>query len=462
MTMFRRFTLAALLLGLLLRGYHYLREPALWHDEAALVLNVIDLDYSQMFGALLHHEAAPPLFLLLERGMVDLFGDSLQVLRFLPFLASCLALLLFVGIARRSLPEEATPLAVLLFAVSDRLLWHCCEAKPYAIDCFLMVLSIDLWQRTRHLTITKQSLLWLPLLPAFVWLSFPGCFIAGGVLLTLLVGVWHSRRLRDWGLASSVALAVGISFVLLALGPAKAQRDGAMESCWMNQFPNWSQPLKVPFWSLFSTLEVIRYNVMPVGHLLSGFVLLGAIWLWRRGERSLLVLLLGPWLLGFIAACLHRYPYGSSRIIAYLAPTVILLLAGGILPTLDYLRRFSRGLVVGTVLFLLVPAGWSLYRVAVPWHRADTASASECLLQHHQPSERILINHWEFEYYLRGRQFENLTGQPLDCLSGERFWFIGAGTDAQKEELIQALKEYAEPINRFEYDHAFVVEFRGR
>lgn len=457
----RQLTYSLLLLGILLRSYHYLREPALWHDEAALTLNVLAKDYSQMFGSLIHHEAAPPLFLVAEKGMVDLFGESLQVMRFLPFLASCLALCLFVGVARRSLLAEAVPWAVGLFAVSDRLLWHASEAKPYSIDVFLSVLTIDLWQRTRHLTTTSQCLIWLPLLPLFIWMSFPACFVAGGVLMTLLTVVGNSRSPKAWGGYLALALAVGVSFVLLAVGPAKAQRDGAMEGCWLNQFPNWDNPASVPFWSLFSTLEVIRYNVMPVGHLLAGFVLVGGMWFWRRGERSLVILILTPVLAVFLAACLHKYPFGGSRIIAFLAPAVILLLSAGILPTFDYLRSWPRWLSAGTVLLLLAPAGLSLYRTVAPWPRADTASAAELVLEHFQPGDRVSINHWEYEFYLRNCSPENLVPHELSWKSGEHIWIVLAGGKPECDTIEAALKPFGERINRWEFENACVLEYRA-
>ena len=40
-----RLTRGLLVLGLVLRLYHYLREPAVWHDEAALILNVIGKNF---------------------------------------------------------------------------------------------------------------------------------------------------------------------------------------------------------------------------------------------------------------------------------------------------------------------------------------------------------------------------------------------------------------------------------
>src|SRR5437870_2499223 len=132
-------TVAFLVLGLGLRANHYLRNPSVWHDEAALVVNVLVHGFRELLGPLLYAEAAPPLFLWLERVISFALGDSTFALRLLPFLASCGALIWLVPIARRVLMPAAVPWAVLLFATSDRLLWHACEVKPYALDVFAAV-----------------------------------------------------------------------------------------------------------------------------------------------------------------------------------------------------------------------------------------------------------------------------------------------------------------------------------
>src|SRR5687767_7588266 len=116
-------------LGVLLRLFHWLRDPAAWQDECALILNVLNLDFADYFGRLLHHQAAPPLFLVLERAVLLAFGDSTVALRVPLVLAGCASVLVFSDLTRRVLPAGAAVLAVALFAVSDRLLFHACEVK---------------------------------------------------------------------------------------------------------------------------------------------------------------------------------------------------------------------------------------------------------------------------------------------------------------------------------------------
>src|SRR5262245_31673159 len=89
-------TLCFVLMGLGLRSVHYLREPSVWHDEAALILNVIGKSFGELLGPLFFAEAAPPLFLWVERAVCLVLGDGVGALRLLPFLASCAALVLLV------------------------------------------------------------------------------------------------------------------------------------------------------------------------------------------------------------------------------------------------------------------------------------------------------------------------------------------------------------------------------
>src|SRR5207244_6319333 len=109
-----------------------------------------------------------------------------------------------------------------------------------------------------------------------------------------------------------------------------AQRTGAIEDCWVAHFPNWSRPATVPLWSFASTFEVARYAFQPVGAVLVKLAIVGAIWFWRRGERSWVVVLAGPLALAWVAALVKGYPFGGSRLEVFAAPALALLIAAGI------------------------------------------------------------------------------------------------------------------------------------
>jgi hypothetical protein len=391
---------ALVLLGLALRAYHFLRVPSVWHDEAALLMNVLTRDFGQLLGPLLWHEAAPPLFLWAERAAFLTLGDGVLALRLLPFLASCAALLLMVPVARALLPRPAVPWAVFLFAVSEQLAWHACEAKPYALDVFAATVLLTVCCVGRH-SLTWRLTACAALAPVLVFLSYPACFVYGGVLVALLPGVWRERRTVTWAAYVGLAVSVVGSFGLLVLGPAKAQRDGAMMSCWLTFFPDWSRPWTLPAWLVRSTLGVCRYCCKPLGETLVPLAVVGAVACWRTGRRADVALLGLPVLLALAAACLQRYPYGGARVMVYAAPALVLLVAAGVPPVLAWLKARRRLAVVPLVALLALPLAGALRSVAFHWPRADVAGAADFVLDRRQPGDAVLGNDWTHFYYFR-------------------------------------------------------------
>jgi len=186
---------AAVTVGLLLRGYHYGRGPAVWHDEAALLMNVIRLPVADSFGPLLQDEASPPLFLLLEKAVAAVLGDGEYALRLPSFLAACAAVVFTAFAARRMLPPVWAAIAVGLVAVSDRLLFHACEAKWYSLDVCVAAGAIWAVVATARRPVWAQCLVAAAVAPVCIWISFPACFVCGGVLVAWLPSAWRA----GWG-----------------------------------------------------------------------------------------------------------------------------------------------------------------------------------------------------------------------------------------------------------------------
>jgi hypothetical protein len=408
--------------GCALRLYHYLRNPSVWHDEAALIVNVLDKSFLQLLGPLRWNEAAPPLFLWAERAFALIFGDSTFALRLLPMLASCAALILFASAVRRMLSPLAALWAVLLFACSDRLLWHACEAKPYSLDVFFAATVIFVISRIEEWQLSRQLLLWALLSPVMILASFPACFLIGGLFLFYLPSV---RRNSTWQQQSLYTLWAGVvltCFLLLYFGPIRAQRNAAMDECWLLHFPDWSRPWSLPTWTIASTAEVFRYCFLPVGNFLLPFALIGTIAFWQSERRGWLALLLGPLALAWVAACLHGYPYGGSRLEAFALPGLSVLIAVGAEKAIVWLQ--TRWNVGRTLVFicLLVPVVAGLCSVVFPWPRADVAAASDYIQSHARADDRIRANHWEYAYYFRRHEQHDQILNDNEAMSDARVW----------------------------------------
>ena len=445
----------AAILGIGLRSVHYWRDPAMWHDEAALVVNVLDKGFLQLLGPLKHAEAAPPLFLWVERAVVLGLGDGTYALRLVPYLAGCVTVAL-AWVAVRRLPDlQAAPWAVLLLACSDRLLWHSCEAKPYAVDAMVSLGLICLYLVSRTWPVNRRILAFAVLSPALVWLTYPGCFLYGGVLLVLLPDVWQQRRGSTWGLYLMFSLTVMISFLALYLGPISAQRHPSMDSCWVQTFPDWSRPWLLPWWFVASTIGVVDYGLRPIGGVLAGVALIGGFHLWRHGRRDLVVLMVTPILLAALAAMLHAYPYTGARVMVYALPGIAILTAAGVRPVMTWLvtprenrnqwwvlaGRAAKGVLL---IPLLAPLVWSLYRTAIPWPRADTAAASAYVLAERGGEDPVIGNHWEYDYYFRhlGSAYQPLDGSENLELPGGRVWLVvTAQSGQQRSEMVHGFLE---------------------
>jgi hypothetical protein len=400
--------------GLLLRAFHYFRNPSMWHDEAALVVNVLQKNFIELLGSLRFAEAAPPLFLWIERAVVLLFGDSTFVLRLVPFVSSCLALGLMAYLATQVLQPRAVPWAMLLAAFSDHQLWHASEAKPYAVEVLVASGVVAIYLRTLAWPTDSRLLLFACLAPVVIFLAYPGCFLCGALLVVTLPSVWRSGGVKTWLAYGSLVAVVFISFAILVTGPVHAQRCDDMTMCWTDGFVPWERPVEVPFWVLGQSADVVGYCCDPLGQTICFLPLIGAVSLWRAGRRDLVAILALPVLLALLAAGIKSYPYAGARVMAYAAPGISLLLAAGIGPTLDFLReragsfrrpglKFAAGYMAPAILviLLLMPIRQVLASLIAPWHRADCSGAAAFVHERRRPEELVLANHWEYVYYFR-------------------------------------------------------------
>jgi hypothetical protein len=295
---------------------------------------------------------------------------------------------------------------------------------------------------TNRWPLRQQLTLYAPLAPLLIFLSYPGMFLCGGLLVALLSPVWRERRAATSLGFIVLVLVVFASFAILLAGPVRAQDTGELRYWWVRYFPDWSRPWTVPFWAIRRTFDMFRYIVEPTGGLISPLAFLGAWVLWRGGKRPLALLLVVPTALGLVAACLGYYPWGHTRLVLYATPAVVLLTAAGLAPLLDWLSGPDLSRVaarLGLAVLLVAPAALSLERVVVPWEdrSADTKGATAYVLSKLRPTDAVRSNRWEQEYYLRGVRSRVRT--PGEA-AGDRLWvFITARDQTAWKEQVESL-----------------------
>ena len=476
------------------RVRQYLADTSFWADEASLVINIRMKTARQLLGPLQFDQAAPPLFLLTERGIVRSLGEGELAMRSLPFACGLIALGLFVLISRRLLEPPWDALAVLLFGTSEMLIWHSTEVKPYGTDAAVATLLLAIGLPARQTKITVARFLLVCLAAAIgVALSYPAIFIflaiSAAKLPSLLRksapppksgnasspspatagegwggGSFHRateitptlpspgvpgegkswRNLLIFLVGNALVSAV---FLVLLRTIVRAQQNAALDAYWQEAFLDLRHPLQWPIWLLHQLVSMSNYAVRGGGPVVLAGVLVGCFALVRAKRLAQLTMLAGPIVLTILAAAAHRYPFDGARLTTFLVPGTILLSVIG----LAFFWRIAHR-AIGA--FAAIPAafvlGIALYsaglHLVVPQTRAHLRPIAKYVRLHIQPNDGI--------YALQGREWNCYW--PIDDarvhdeipradrIPFRRFWIVWSFPNPQAVKRIDPLLKWAE------------------
>ncbi|MCR4411604.1 MAG: hypothetical protein NUV77_04155 [Thermoguttaceae bacterium] len=369
-------------LGLAARLLRYALRFPLWEDECFLSVNLIDRGYLDLTQALDYYQVAPLLFLWAQRTAVVCLGFNEYALRLVPLLFGVASLFVFRRLAQRLLRGTALVAAVALFAVSYPPIRYAAEAKQYAGDLFaalaMVALAVEWYRRP------ATGWLWglAALAPVAVGFSYPAVFVGGGVSLFVAAVLWRRPRRRGWiaWVAFNAMLALSFAALFAVSAIHQSERSLAvMQECWKQGFPPLREPLKLAVWLLDAhTSDMLAY---PIGGHRGGssvtFLLCaaGLVALCRRRQGLLAGLLVAPLAVSFVAAALHRYPYGQmTKFQIFMAPAFCLLagIGAATIFALRYARRpVPRAAVVGVFVLL---AGFGAGSIARDFARPAKSS----------------------------------------------------------------------------------------
>ena len=331
-----------LALGLLARVIRYGLCFPLWEDECFLCANLIDRGYRDLLEPLDYNQAAPFLFLWLQKLVVQTLGFHEWGLRLVSFLASVASLFLFRRFASRLTSGPTLVLAVAAFAVGYPAIRYAAEAKQYGTDLLAAVVLMSLFVEWRN---RSEQSRWLWFMAAAVlpltMLSFPASFVGGGLSLSILAvgisrGLHRSPRIV-WSWAAYNAAMFG-GFLVLWMVSARGQNSQTgevMRWYWAASFPPFTNVLDLARWLIVTHAgDVLAWPIGgPSGS--STFTLiccLVGIAVFARTRRwAILGMCLLPAGVNLFAAALKLYPYGGHmRLAIYLGPAACLLLAEGL------------------------------------------------------------------------------------------------------------------------------------
>jgi hypothetical protein len=401
--------------GIVTRLTQYIFNGSLWQDEAARALNIINRSFPELLQPLDYNQGAPIGFLMVEKLLVQLFGNTEYVLRLFPFLCGMISLFLFYKVAKDYIRPQAIPIALGLFAISDKLLFSSSETKQYASDVLIALLLYAIATYIRAKRLTPSSAALFGVIGALaIWFSHPAIFILAGVGVSLAL---FCLQRREWSRIGGLSVVFSLWLLSFAacyfVSLSNLTRNEVLLNLWRGTFmPFPPMTLSDATWFVDTFLKIFRD---PVGLSLPGVgamaFLIGFISMLseRRKEFSLLV---SPILLTLLASGLHKYPF-SGRLLLFLVPNLLLLMAEGVEQIRDKTSLDSSiiGLTVIGLLFYH-PLSSAIAHIIKPSTLEEIKPVIGYVREHHQEGDLLYLYYgsWPaFEYYSEKYGFKKST-----------------------------------------------------
>jgi hypothetical protein len=394
-------------IGIFLRLVQYLFPRSLWLDEAKLALNLVDRSYSRLLEPLGSHQVSPIPFLMIEKFLIQTFGDSEYVLRLFPFLTGIASVFLFYKLAVQCLDKKAVPIALGLFALSDPLIYYCSELKQYSNDVTvaLILYLLAFWIASKGLTFGRSVLFALAGAIA-VWFSHPAVLVLAGVGTALAL---PSILKKEWPKAGQMAVVCLIWLLSFALfyfsSGAGSTQDAKLQSTWSRRDSFMPFPPTTPsdlLWFVDAFLLIFSRSMdFYLADIAAVVFLAGCIFMYRDNKKSFFILLC-PLFFTLLASGLKKYPF-YDRLLLFLVPVMILFMAEGTKQIIAHssLKPAVVGIPLLGVLFFHPVLSAAEY-VLKPRVNEEIRPVMKYLSDHWQKGDPIYIYHHSrspFRYY---------------------------------------------------------------
>ena len=400
-------TIAILIFGGVLRLNRYLYNRSLYIDEAAVALNILERDLTELAQPLARDQAAPYGWLVLVKLATIAFGMSEYALRLVPLTSGLASLGIIYPLSKRFLGPVGSLVCCLFLATTHSPIHWSVMVKPYATDLLIALAILTIASRMDWRNLKRASTAGLAAFGALaVWFSFPAVFVLGTVgVYALLLGSATSGP-RQFARLVAIAIAWMLSFVThYELVIHASMQSSSLRGMWEPFFASLPALNSQSMDSLFESVTGFFSSPVGVPVEYGGLVLclLGTAALLTKAPPEAF-LLLGPAVLTYFASAAGLYPI-FDRLLLFLVPSFELLIASGV-------EQISRGvarlgwLPVAGLVFVLVfpPARLGLSLGLSPQPQDEMRPVTEHVLQEFQPGDAIYVYYAaasQWQYYLR-------------------------------------------------------------
>lgn len=418
---------AIILVATLLR-LPWLSAQSIAFDES-FSLAVGQADWPTLFQVILSDGVHPPLFYVIHKGALTLWGAAPFGQRFLAALFSIVGVPLIYWAGRLIFNRRVALLAALLLALDPLHVWFAQEARMYSLLGALAIISLAVfWQAMR----TGRRRYWaaLAIVNSFIFgLHYFGFLIPVSQLAFIIATFRQNhRQLRPWAITQVAAFLPLLPWLIAtALRETQSFGIGFLES---------PVPLDVPLTLWNFTTGWSTYFLWPVSILALVLFAVASINGLRGGQPSfrfsqllLIFWVFLPLILVWIIS--QRRAFYADRYLSFIIPGLMLLVAFGAVRIRS--KPWRNLLIAG----LIIASGYGLLntRFDPTFYKDNWRDTVTYLEQHSRPGDIILIynSHLQipFTYHYQGDlPYQPITrlqdNQPIEPLTAghRRAWVL--------------------------------------
>jgi len=353
--------------GILLRLRELLHNRSLWRDEASLVYNLRHRGLLGFTRPLDHDQGTPAGFFVLAQNVGRWLGGTEWAYRAVPFVASCLALVVVASLVRRHLDPVAGFVSVAVLAASGSLVYYAAEVKQYSVDMAVAVALLWVadwgfrrrWDGASTATLAIAGALGL-------LTSYPAVFVLPPIGVLAVIG---ARRDRG---AVRRLFAVGSCWTAVLAATYVAWTSDLNESDFLRDFwdagflplpPRSSHELEVWGGALRTLITQLLHPdlLVPIAILAA----IGSIQV-ARSSPAIATALGGPVALAIVASAFELYPVIERSILFALPASAIAIGAGTSVLGRNFARREAWYCWIPVLLVAAPALSPALRRAAAP------------------------------------------------------------------------------------------------
>ncbi len=321
----------------------WLFEPGFFGDEGALILNIQNRTFWQLFLPLDGNQCCPPLLMCVFKLIYSLFGMNETALRFFPYITGFAACILAFFVGNKVFKFKSSTLCLMTCMIfSNAMIYYSQEFKQYSSDVFFSLLIPFVFLLVKDkITTNKRAVLFGVFLGLSGFICLPAEFVVVPICFYFLFKYLKGKNYKHLLCMALPYILLSLSlFFLMILDTLKGEMLGL--SMWAEGCDVFNSVESVKSFAKY----VYGYCLVVV---MSVMFVFGMVYLLLR-ERFLILIFGLPILINIILGYCHLYPFVESRAILWLMPFAMIIS----LKSFDFLKTKNdiSNIIVECLIFL--------------------------------------------------------------------------------------------------------------